>query len=61
MKTTEYQKRFWINGFAGGFTTMSSLAVILHESTPIRGFVYALSSLLVSLLILNLLSNKAKS
>lgn len=59
-RTTEYQKRFWINGFAGGFTTMSSLAFILHESTPLRGFGYALASLLVSLLIVNLLRDKAK-
>ena len=61
MKASEYQKRFWINGFAGGFTTMSSLAYILHEATPLRGFGYAIASLLVSVLILNLLRDQATS
>jgi fluoride ion exporter CrcB/FEX len=61
MRSTQYQRRFWINGFAGGFTTMSSLAYILHESTPLRGFGYALASLLVSMLIVNLLRDKATS
>jgi len=61
MTASEYQKRFWINGFAGGFTTLSSLAFILHGSSPIRGFGYVLASVLVSLLILNLLRDKAKS
>ena len=61
MKPTTNQRLFWITGFAGGFTTLSSLAFILHESSPIRGFGYALASLLVSLLILNLLRDKAKS
>jgi len=58
---TPNQKLFWITGFAGGFTTLSSLAFILQGSSPIRGFSYALASLLVSLLILNLLRDKAKS
>ena len=49
------------NGFAGGFTTLSSLAFILHGSSPIRGAGYALASILTSLLILNLLKDKAKS
>jgi len=58
---TPNQKLFWITGFAGGFTTLSSLAFILQGSSPIRGLSYALASLLVSLLILNLLRDKAKS
>jgi CrcB protein len=61
MKTTEYQRLFWITGFAGGFTTMSSLAFILHESSPVSGLLYAAASLAVSLLILNILRDKAKS
>jgi CrcB protein len=60
MKTTEYQRLFWITGFAGGFTTLSSLAFILHSSTPVSGFLYAFASLAVSLLILNILRDKAK-
>ena len=61
MKTTEYQRLFWITGFSGGFTTMSSLAFILHESNPLSGMLYAAASLAVSLLILNILKDKAKS
>jgi len=60
-KTTEYQRLFWITGFAGGFTTMSSLAFILHGSSPASGLLYAAASLAVSLLILNILRDKAKS
>ena len=61
MKATEYQRLFWITGFAGGFTTMSSLAFIVHESSPVSGLLYAFASLAVSLLILNILRDKAKS
>ena len=60
LKTTEYQRLFWITGFAGGFTTLSSFAFILHGSSPVSGFIQALESLLVSLLILKLLKGKAK-
>ena len=60
LKTSLRQRLFWITGFAGGFTTLSSLAFIIHEATPIRGFGYALASLLTSLLILNLLKDEAK-
>ena len=61
MKTTINQRLFWITGFAGGFTTMSSLAFIIHESNPLSGLLYAAASLAVSLLILNILKGKAKS
>ena len=61
MKTTINQRLFWITGFSGGFTTMSSLAFILHESNPFSGVLYAAASLAVSLLILNILKDKAKS
>ena len=61
MKTTEYQRLFWITGFAGGFTTLSSLAFILHGATPLSGFIQALESLLVSLIILKNIKGKAKS
>ncbi len=61
MKTTEYQRLFWITGFAGGFTTLSSFAFILHAATPLSGFIQALESLLVSLIILKLLKGRAKS
>ena len=61
MITTEYQRLFWITGFAGGFTTLSSFAFILHAATPLSGFIQAIESLLVSLIILKLLKGKAKS
>ena len=61
MKTTEYQRLFWITGFAGGFTTLSSFAFILHGATPLSGIIQALESLLVSLIILRILKGKAKS
>lgn len=61
MKTTINQQLFWIAGFAGGFTTMSSLAFIIHESNPLSGTLYAAASLVVSLLVLNFLKVKAKS
>ena len=61
MTPTPRQKLFWITGFAGGFTTLSSLAFILHGSSPIRGFGYGLASLLVSLLIMDLLKDTAES
>jgi CrcB protein len=61
MRTTEYQRLFWITGFAGGFTTLSSFAFILHAATPLSGFIQAIESLLVSLIILKLLKGKAKS
>lgn len=57
-KTTEYQRLFWITGFAGGFTTMSSLAFILHGSDLLPGLIYAFASLITSLLILKFLSEK---
>jgi CrcB protein len=61
MKTTEHQRLFWITGFAGGFTTLSSFAFILHGATPLSGFIQALESLLASLIILRILKGKAKS
>ena len=61
IKTTEYQRLFWITGFAGGFTTLSSFAFLLQGSTPVSGFIQSVESLLISLLILALLKVKAKS
>ena len=60
LSPTPQQRLFWITGFAGGFTTLSSFAYILHGSSALRGFGYSIASLLTSLLILNLLKIKAK-
>jgi len=57
---TQEQRLFWITGFAGGFTTLSSFALILHESSPLKGFLIASVSFLLSLLILNFLRPKVR-
>jgi len=61
INTSIRQRLFWITGFAGGFTTLSSLAFLLHGSTPISGFFQAAESLLVSLLILKLVKPRVIS
>lgn len=60
MNTTINQRLFWINGFAGGFTTLSSFAFVLQGSDLLTGTLHAAASLALSLLILNLLRSKAK-
>jgi CrcB protein len=55
---TVHQRLFWITGFAGGFTTLSSLAFILHGSEILSGTIYAFISLLVSLAILKVIQVK---
>ena len=60
MKASDYQARFWINGFAGGFTTLSSFAFILQGSELISGVIYATVSLVTSLVILRTLRGKSK-
>ncbi|MFZ9100452.1 MAG: FluC/FEX family fluoride channel [Candidatus Planktophila sp.] len=52
VKTGDSGRLFWIPGFAGGFTTMSSLAYILSDLHPIPSFLYGVITLLASLLIL---------
>ena len=61
MTVSPQQKLFWITGFAGGFTTLSSLAFVLQGLTLISGFGYAFASLLISLLILNLVRGKSRA
>jgi CrcB protein len=61
ISATQSQKLFWITGFAGGFTTLSSLAFVLQGATLISGFGYAFASLLISLLILNLVRGKSRA
>ena len=58
---TPSQKLFWITGFAGGFTTLSSLAFVLQGATLISGFGYAFASHLISMLILNLVRGKSRA
>jgi CrcB protein len=61
ISATPSQKLFWITGFAGGFTTLSSLALVLQGATLISGFGYAFASLLISMLILNLVRGKSRA
>ena len=61
LKPTHSQRLFWIPGFAGGFTTLSSLAFILHGSDLISGAIYAFASLFTSLVILVALKGKSKA
>jgi CrcB protein len=61
ISATPSQKLFWITGFAGGFTTLSSLAFVLQGATLISGFGYAFASLLISMLILNLVRGKSRA
>ena len=61
ISATQSQKLFWVTGFAGGFTTFSSLAFILQGTNLIRSFGYAFASLLISLLILNLVRGKSRA
>lgn len=61
ISATPSQKLFWITGFAGGFTTLSSFAFILQGSNLISAFGYAFASLLISLLILNLVRGKSRA
>uniref|UniRef100_UPI004049BB6F fluoride efflux transporter FluC n=1 Tax=Candidatus Planktophila sp. TaxID=2175601 RepID=UPI004049BB6F len=56
---SESRRTFWISGFAGGFTTMSSLAFLMQSSSVLYGFFYGLLSLLCSIAILKLLNRKA--
>ena len=60
LSASEDQKLFWITGFAGGFTTLSSLAFILHGSNLVSGLIYAALSFMCSFAILALLQKGAK-
>ena len=61
ISATPSQKLFWITGFTGGFTTLSSLAFVLQGKTLISSLGYAFASLLISLLILNLVRGKSRA
>ena len=60
MTASDSQKLFWITGFAGGFTTLSSLAFILHGSNLLSGLIYSVLSFTCSIAILAVLRKGAK-
>ncbi|GDX23147.1 hypothetical protein LBMAG09_11220 [Actinomycetes bacterium] len=60
MKATEAKQLFWITGFAGGFTTFSSLALISTEESIVTSSIYLTAMLVISMLVLTALRPKAK-
>ncbi|CAB4789372.1 unannotated protein [freshwater metagenome] len=60
MKATEAKQLFWITGFAGGFTTFSSLALISTEESIVTSTIYVTAMLVISMLVLTVLRPKAK-
>jgi CrcB protein len=60
MKATEAKQLFWITGFAGGFTTFSSLALISTEESIVTSSIYVTAMLVISMLVLTALRPKAK-
>ena len=60
MKATEAKQLFWITGFAGGFTTFSSLALISTEESIVTSSIYVTAMLVISMLVLKVLRPKAK-
>lgn len=60
LKPNEYQELFWVTGFAGGFTTFSSVAVIYSNSSGIKGFLYFFETVLLSLVVLRLIQRRVR-
>jgi len=60
LKPSPRQRLFWITGFAGGFTTLSSFAFLLHQSSPQSGLIQAAVSLFASLFILRFIKPQVK-
>lgn len=60
MQASEVKQLFWITGFAGGFTTFSSLAMISTEESIITSSIYVTAMLVISMLVLTALRPKAK-
>jgi CrcB protein len=59
-KPSPRQRLFWITGFAGGFTTLSSFAFLLHRSSLQSGVIQAVASLLLSVILLKLIKPRVK-
>ena len=48
-ESSESQRLFWITGFAGGFTTFSSMAYFMAELQPMEAAFLAALTLILSL------------
>jgi fluoride ion exporter CrcB/FEX len=60
LSTSELVRLALIPGFAGGLTTVSSVAVIHVENSSLRSIAYFFGSVLVSLMILFAIKPRAK-
>ena len=58
INVTEASRLFWIPGFAGGFTTFSSVAVIYNNQASMTAFLYFFGTVATSLLVLAILQQK---
>ena len=58
LKVTHASQLFWIPGFAGGFTTFSSVAVIYNNQTPRSAMLYFFGTVISSLIVLAALQPK---
>lgn len=55
IRPTELIEIFFIPGFAGGFTTFSSVALIYTEQDPLSAFGYFFGTVIASMVILTLI------
>ena len=60
IRPSELSETFWIPGFAGGFTTFSSVAVIYNSQSPVTAFGYFFGTVIISLMILALIQPKQR-
>ena len=60
LNSTELMKIFLIPGFAGGFTTFSSVAVLHAQQSSIKMVIYFHTMILVSLFALYLIKPKSR-
>ena len=61
IRPSELSETFWIPGFAGGFTTFSSVAVIYNSQSPVTAFGYFFATVIISLMILALIQPKQRA
>ena len=53
--SSESQRLFWIAGFAGGFTTFSSFAVLNIEGGALTNLIWSLVSFVTSFVLIRLI------
>ena len=55
LKTNDLQRLFWVAGFAGGFTTFSTFAVLNIQRDSYASLIFSTASFLVSITIIRFL------